>query len=71
MTGESRGFFRAGTYCVGFLWSYDGDLWEPLVWPQGSPVSILLGKGSATLLSSRSWEIGPQDALKGESLGLS
>ena len=40
MTGESRGFSRAVARHVGFLSSYDGELREPLVWPQGSPVSI-------------------------------
>ena len=36
---------------MGFLSSYDGELREPLVWPQGSPVSIRVARGSAALLS--------------------
>ena len=52
---------------VGFLSSYDGELRDPLVWPQGSPVSIQVVRGSATLLSSHSRGIGPQDTFKGES----
>ena len=40
MMGESRGFSRAAMQRMGFLSSYDGELREPLVWPQGSPVSI-------------------------------
>ena len=69
MTGESRGFFRAAVRCVGFLSSYDGELKEPLVWPQGSPVSFRVARGSAVLLSSHSRGIGSEDALKGESRG--
>ena len=71
MTGESHGFSRAETCRVGFLSSYDGELREPLLWPQGSPVSIRFVRGSAALLSSHGRGIGPQDSLKGESRGLS
>ena len=71
MTGESHGFSRAETCRVGFLSSYDGELREPLMWPQGSPVSIRVVKGSAALLSSHGRGIGPQDWLKGGSRGLS
>jgi len=71
MTGESHGFYRAAAQCVGFLSSYDWELREPLVWPQGSPVSIRFVRGSAALLSSHGRGIGPQDSLKGESRGLS
>ena len=38
---------------------------------QGNPVSIQVARGSAALLSSQGREIGLQDALRGESLGLS
>ena len=41
------------------------------MWPQGSPVSIRVARGSAALLSSHGGGIGPQDALKGDSRGLS
>jgi len=67
MTGESLGFFGAAERRVGFLSIYDGELREPLVWPQGSPVSIRVVTGSAALLSSHGRGIGPQDTLKGES----
>ena len=52
---------------MGFLSSYNEELREHLVWPQGSPVSIQITRGSAALLSSHSRGIGPQDVLKGES----
>ena len=52
---------------MGFLSSYNEELREHLVWPQGSPVSIRIMRGSAALLSSHSRGIGPQDVLKGES----
>ena len=39
---------------VGFLKSYDWELREPLVWLQGSPISIRVASGSAALLSSHS-----------------
>ena len=41
------------------------------MWPQGSPLSIRVARGSAVLLSSHGRGIGPQDALKGQSRGLS
>ena len=72
MTGEFRVFFfRAVVRHEGVLSIYDGELREPLVCPQGSPVSIRVVRGSAALLSSHGSGIGPQDTLKGESLGLS
>ena len=37
---------------MGFFSIYDGELREPLVWPQGSPVSIRVASASAALLSS-------------------
>ena len=56
---------------MGFLLSYNGELREPLVCPQGSLVSIRVARGSTALLSSHGRGIGPQDAFKGESRGLS
>ena len=35
MTGKSRGFFPSCGASVGFLMSYDGELREHFVWPQG------------------------------------
>ena len=54
-----------------FSTSYTGELREPLVWPQGSPVSIQVARGSAALLSIHCRGIRPQDAMKGEFRGLS
>ena len=56
---------------MGFSASYDGELREPVMWPQGSPVSIQVGRGSAALLLSHGRGIGPQEALKEESRGVS
>ena len=56
---------------MGFFWSYDGQLMEPLVWLQGSPVSIRVVMGSKAILSNHGSRIRPQDALKGESRSLS
>ena len=49
---------------MGFLSSYDWEIRELLVWPQGSLVSNHFARGSAALLSSHGRGIGPQDALK-------
>ena len=70
-TGESRSLLLAVARHVGFLSSYDRELREPLVLPQGRPVSIRVARGSATLLSSHGRGIVPQNALKGDSRGLS
>ena len=67
MTGEPHGFSRVA---AGFS-SYDGELREPPLWPQGSPVSIRVVRGSPALLSSNGRGIGPQNLLKGQSRGLS
>ena len=56
---------------MGFLMSYEGELREPLVWPQGSPVSIIVARGRMELVSRHCRGIGPQDTLKKESRGLS
>ena len=71
MAGESHGFSQAVARTVGLLLTYNGEIREPLVWPQGSPVSIQVVKGSTKLLSSHGRGIGPQDALKGGSQDLS
>ena len=34
---------------VGFLTGYDGELREPLMWRQGSQVSMRVARGSASL----------------------
>jgi len=50
MTGEPRGFSRVA---VGFS-SYDGELREPVLLPQGSRISIRVARESWGLLSSHS-----------------
>ena len=52
---------------MGFLTRYDGELREPLVWHQGSQVSMRMVRGNASLLSSHGRGIGIQDALKEDS----
>ena len=74
MTGESRVclfVFEMKHDMWGFYRFYDREFREPLVWPHGSPVSIRVERGCAALLSNQGMGIGPQDALKGESRGLS
>ena len=56
---------------MGFSSSYDGELREPLMWPQGSAVSIRVERGNEAFASSQGRVIGPQDTLKGEFQGLS
>ena len=56
---------------MGFLSSSDEELREPLVWPQGSLVSIHVARGSVALLSSHGRGIWAQDVLNGVSPGLS
>ena len=60
LKGESPGFSRVSAGNLGFLSSYDGDLRDPLVWPQKSslhvscegslriPLQSLLGPPSST-----------------------
>ena len=52
------------------LTRYNGELREPLLWRQGSQVSMRVARGSASLLSSHGRGIAPQDALKKDSRGL-
>ena len=71
MPGESHGLSPLAVGSLGFLSSYDGELMEPLLLPQGSPVSIRVGRGNVGLLLSHGRGIRPQFALKGKSRGLS
>ena len=65
--GQISWFFSSCLCNVwGFSSSYDGELSENLVWPQGSPVSIRVVRGSSALLWIHCRGIRPQDALKGE-----
>ena len=36
-----------------FLWSYNGDLRDPLVWPQDRPGSMKVARGLSVFLSSQ------------------
>ena len=64
-------FFSSCGASVGFLTSYGGEVREPLMWRQGSQVSIQVVRGNVALLSSHGRLIGPQDALKKDSRSLS
>ena len=55
----------------GFLPRHDENLREPLVRRQGSQVSMRVARASASWLSSRGRGLGPRDALKKDSRGLS
>ena len=55
----------------GFLTRQDEDLREPLVRCQGSQVSVHVVRGSASWLSSHGRGLGPPDALKKDTRGLS
>ena len=70
MTGESRGFSRVAVWRVVFSRVKRGTHVASCVAP-GSPVSIRVSRGIATLLSSHVRGIRPPGALKGESRGLS
>ena len=41
--------------CGRLLSSYNGDLMDPLLWPQGRPVSMPVARGLLGFLSSRCW----------------
>ena len=71
MTGESCGFFRATVGLVAFLSNYEGELREPFMCSQESPVSIRVARESTALLLIQGRGIAPQNMLKGESRGLS
>ena len=71
---DDRGASWLSSSCdasVGFPTRYDGELTKPLVGHQGCRVSMGGVKGSAALLSSHGRVIGPRDALKKDSRGLS
>ena len=56
--GESPGFSRVAIGNLGFLLSYDGDLRDPLVLPQGSPVSMRVVWGLSRFLSIGDRDLG-------------
>ena len=71
---EDGGFSGVSSSCGargGFLTRQDEDLREPLVRCQGSQVSVRVARGSASWLSSHGRGLGPPDALKKDTRGLS
>ena len=50
--GEFLGFSLVDSGNFGFLSRYDGDLRDPLVWAQESPVSVRVARGLSGFLSS-------------------
>ena len=71
---DDRGVSGVSSSCGtrrGFLARHDEDLREPLVRRQGSQVSMHVERGSASLLSNHGRGLGPPDALKKDSRGLS
>ena len=68
--GVSWFFWSCGA-SVGFLTSYDRELREPLVWCQGSQVSIRVARGRTSLLSSHGSGIRAQRNEKGRSRSFS
>ena len=70
MTGAFVGFLELRHKC-GVSHVVRLGAQEPLVWRQGSQVSMRVARGSASLLSCHDTGIGPQDAFKKDSRGLS
>ena len=59
LRGESPSFSQVAAGNLGFLPSYDGDLKDPLVWPQVRPVSMRVARGLLGFLSSWCQALGP------------
>ena len=68
---ESPGFCRFVSGLLGLLLSYDGDLRDPLVWPQESPVNRGVVRGLSGFLCSPCWGRGPHLDLRPEPQGSS
>ena len=49
---QSPSFSRVAAGKLGFLSSYNGEFWDPLVWPQESPVSMRVARGLGIPLQS-------------------
>ena len=63
LRGESPGFSRVA---AGFLSSYNRDIRDPLVGPQGVPVSTRVVRGPLVFLCSHCWGRGPHLELRPE-----
>ena len=66
LRGEPPGFSRVAAANLVFLSGYEGDLWEPLVWPQEIPVSMQVARGLLGFLSSHRRSLGPHLDLRPE-----
>ena len=55
LRGESPPFSRVVAAILGFLSSSDGDLRDPVLWPQESPVSMRIARGLSGFLCRRCW----------------
>ena len=66
LRGESPGFSQVTAGNLVFLMSYDGDLRDPLVWPQESPVSMRVARSLSGFLSSQCRVLGPHLELRSE-----
>ena len=66
LRGEFPGFSRV---LAGLLSSYNGDLTDPLLEPQGGPVSTRVASGPSAFLCSRCWGRGPHLKLRPEPQG--
>ena len=64
LRGESPGFSRVVAINLVFLSSYEGDLRDPLKWPQESPVSMRVSRGLSPSLSILCCVLGPYLELK-------
>ena len=62
--GGGSGWLSSGGPWVRFLTRYDGEVSEPLVGRQGSPVSMRVARWSASLLPSHAGVIWPREVLK-------
>ena len=71
LTGESRGLSRVAVGGLGFLSLYHGELREPLMFPQGSQVSIRVVRGLSGFLWSWCRQLGPHLKLRWETQGSS
>ena len=71
LRGQSSNFSRVSAGNLVFLSNYNGDLRDPLVWPQEIPVSMRVARGLSGFLSSRCWGQGPHLELRPESQGYS
>ena len=62
--GESPGFSRVLAGNLWFLLSYNGDMRDPLVFPQESQASMRVERGLPRFLSSRCRVLGPHLQLR-------